>query len=237
MDSSPVIVLFITKDEKHILSGSLFGSVVIYKNEINSWKKKCQINDHFNIPITSIYHNDILNLWGSAGYDGYINIYTFPSNKKISSIKIEESAQSADYIFISASPLACFIVYSSHNFSFYTYSLIGQLINKVVENETYIYSPIILKESNFGEILIYGNDKGQINMRYLPSLDLFLNRNINTNEEYDYISLDLIDISHNGWYLIGWNNDNSIFSAMYDSSHISEKEELLIMHLVNDLDE
>ena len=237
MDSSPVIDLFITKDEKHILSGSLFGSVVIYKNEINSWKKKYQVNDHFNIPITSIYHNDILNLWGSAGYDGYINIYTFPSNKKISSIKIEESAQSADYIFISASPLACFIVYSSHNFSFYTYSLIGQLINKVVENETYIYSPIILKESNFGEILIYGNDKGQINMRYLPSLDLFLNRNINTNEEYDYISLDLIDISHNGWYLIGWNNDNSIFSAMYDSSHISEKEELLIMHLVNDLDE
>ena len=74
-------------------------------------------------------------------------------------------------------------------------------------------------------------------MRYLPSLDLFLNRNINTMEEYDYISLDLIDVSNNGWYLIGWNNENSIFSAMYDSSHISEKEELMIMHLANDLDE
>ena len=37
----------------------------------------------------------------------------------------------------------------------------------------------IIKESNFGEVLIYGNDKGQINMRFLPSLDLFLNRNVN----------------------------------------------------------
>ena len=89
MDSSPIIVLFITKDEKYIFSGSLLGSIVIYKNEMISWKKKYQINDHLNIPITSIYHNDILNIWGSAGYDGYINIYTFSSNKKISSIKLE----------------------------------------------------------------------------------------------------------------------------------------------------
>ena len=236
MDTSPIIVLFITKDEKHIFSGSLFGSVVIYKNEITSWKKKYQINDHLNIPITSLYHNDILNIWGSSGYDGYINIYTFPSNKKISSIKLDQTALFADFIFISSSPLPCYIIYSYHNFTFYTYSLIGNLISKVTENN-YIYLPKIIKESNFGEVLIYGNDKGQINMRFLPSLDLFLNRNINENSEYNYISLDLIDVSNNGWYLIGWNNDNGIFYAMYDSSHNIFFEELMIMHLANDLDE
>ena len=150
---------------------------------------------------------------------------------------MEQSAQIADFIFISSSPLPCFIVYSYHNFSFYTYSLIGNLINKINENDSYIYSPLILRESNFGEILIYTNDKGQINMRYLPSLDLFLNRNIYEEEGYENIILDLIGVSNNGWYLIGWNNDNGIFSAIYDSSHMSEKEELEIMHLVNDLDE
>ena len=236
MDTSPIIVLIITKDEKYIFSGSLLGSIVIYKNEITSWKKKYQLNDHLNIPITSIYHNDILTIWGSSGYDGYINIYTFPSNKKISSIKLDQSALFADFIFISSSPLPCFIIYSYHNFSFYTFSLIGNLINKVTEN-TYIYFPKIIKESNFGEVLIYGNDKGQINMRFLPSLDLFLNRNVNENSGYNYISLDLIDVSNNGWYLIGWNNDNGIFYAMYDSSHNIFFEELMIMHLANDLDE
>ena len=235
MDPSPVIDLIITKDEKFIFSGSLFGSIVIYKNEINIWKKKYQINDHLNIPITSIYHNNILNLWGSAGYDGYVNLYTFSSNKKISSIQMEQYALYADFIFISSSPLACCIIYSSHNYTFYTYSLIGKLICKVCENESYILSPKILKESNFGEVLIYGNDKGQINMRYLPSLDLFLSRSFNGNE--GYINMDLIDVSNNGWYFISWSNDNGVFYAIYDPSHISEKEELMIMHLANDLDE
>ena len=237
MDTSPIIVLFITKDEKYIFSGSMLRSIVIYKNEINNWKKKHQINDHLNIPITSIYHNDILNIWGSTGYDGYVNIYTFPSNKKISSIKVDQSARSADFIFISSSPLSCFIIYSFHNFTFYTYSLIGNLICKVSDNDNFIFSPIMVKESNFGDVLIYGNEKGQISMRFLPSLDLFLNRGINDNEGFSYLNLDLIDVSCNGWYCIAWNNDNGIFYEMYDSSHISEKDELLIMHLANDLDE
>jgi WD40 repeat protein len=238
MDTSPVIVLLITKDEKYIFSGSMLGSIVIYKNEKNNWKKKHQINDHLNIPITSIYHHDILNLWGSAGYDGYVNIYTFPSNKKISSIKVQQSALCADYIFISSSPLPCFIIYSSHDFTFYTYSLIGKLICKVCENDTNIYSPKILKESNFGEVLVYGNNRGQINMRFLPSLDLFLNRDINPGEDIiNYINVDLIDISNNGWYCIAWNNDNGMFYTIYDSSHISQKEELMIIYLANDLDE
>ena len=203
----------------------------------NTSKKKYQINDHLNIPITSIYHNDILNIWGSAGYDGYVNIYTFPSNKKISSIKVEKSACCADYIFISSSPLACFIIYSGHNFTFYTYSLIGNLICKVSEVDNFIYSPKILKESNFGEVLIYGNDKGQINMRFLPSLDLFLKRGIDENEGYNYISLDLVDVSKKGWYLITWNNENGILYAIYDHTHISENEELMIIYLANGLDE
>ena len=38
-------------------------------------EKKYQINDHLNMPIASIYFNDILNLWGSASYDGYEYLY------------------------------------------------------------------------------------------------------------------------------------------------------------------
>ena len=35
------------------------------------------------MPITSIFFNDNLNIWGSASFDGYVNIYTFPTKKKI----------------------------------------------------------------------------------------------------------------------------------------------------------
>ncbi len=35
------------------------------------------------MPITSIFFNDNLNIWSSASFDGYVNIYTFPTKKKI----------------------------------------------------------------------------------------------------------------------------------------------------------
>ena len=44
-----------------ILSGSIQGTVVIYNNKKNLWKKKSQINDHLNMPITSLFFNDNLN--------------------------------------------------------------------------------------------------------------------------------------------------------------------------------
>ena len=233
MDRSPIIVLIISKNEKIIFSGSILGSVVIYSNKKNTWKIKSQINDHYNMPLTSIFYNDILNLWGSTSYDGYVHIYTFPSNKKISSIKVDLNGLYADYLLITSSPLPSFIIYCKNNFCFYSYSLTGKLICKDYEINTEISSPSIIKESNFGEIIIYGNDKGRICMRYLPSLNLFLDKDIeNLN-----INLEYLEVSENGRYCTIWNNDNSLFYLIYDQSLISELEDLIVWHLANDLDE
>ena len=233
MDRSPIIVLIISKNEKIIFSGSILGSVTIYNNEKNIWKKKSQINDHLNMPITSLFYNDNLNIWGSASYDGYINIYTFPSNKKITSIKVDSNGIYADYLFIISSPLPSLVYHCKNNCCFYSYSLIGKLICKEYEKNSEIFSPLIITESNFGEILMYGNDKGKIYMRYLPSLNLFLNKEIDMN----YISIDCLEVSQNGRYCTAWNNENGIFYVLYDPSLISENEELMILHLANDLDE
>ena len=233
MDRSPIIVLIISKNEKIIFSGSILGSVVIYSNKKNTWKIKSQINDHYNMPLTSIFYNDILNLWGSTSYDGYVHIYTFPSNKKISSIKVDLNGLYADYLLITSSPLPSFIIYCKNNFCFYSYSLTGKLICKDYEINTEISYPSIIKESNFGEIMIYGNDKGRICMRYLPSLNLFLDKDIeNLN-----INLEYLEVSENGRYCTIWNNDNSLFYLIYDQSLISELEDLIVWHLANDLDE
>ena len=233
MDSSPVIVLIINKAEDVIFAGSNLGSVVIYNNKKNIWKKKCQINDHLNMPITSIFLCENLNLWGSASYDGYVNIYTFPTNKKISSIKVDQNGFYADFLFIVSSPLPSFVIHCQNNNCFYTYSLIGKLICQEKENESEIFSPLIIKESNFGEILMYGNDKGEIRMRELPSLKLFLNKGIDDNE----MNIDCLEVSQNGRYCTVWNNENNLFYVLYDPSLLSENEQLLIIHLANDLDE
>ena len=80
------------------------------------------------MPITSIFFNDNLNIWGSASFDGYVNIYTFLTKKK-SSIKVDGNYLYANYLFIISSPLPCFIIHCK-NYNFYTYSLIGEFICK-----------------------------------------------------------------------------------------------------------
>ena len=213
MDINLVIVLIINKNEKNIFSGSMLGSVVIYSNKKNM-EKKYQINDHLNMPITSIYFNDNLNLWGSASYDGFVNIYTFPTNKKISSIKVESNCSYFDFLSIITSPLPSFVIHCNNNSCFYTYSWIGKIIVQEFEINSDILSEIIIRESNFGGILMYGNNKGELKIRYLPSLKLFLDKEIDNN----YMKIDCIEESKNRIYCIVWNNKSNIFYILYDSS-------------------
>ena len=50
------------------------------------------------------------------------------------------------------------------------------------------------------------------------------------------VTTDILIISRE--YRHGWNdNDNGMFYTIYDSAHISQKEELMIIYLANDLDE
>ena len=74
---------------------------------------------------------------------------------------------------------------------------------------------------------MYGNDKGKIIMRYLPSLNIFLNKEIN---------IDCLVVSQNGRYCTACNNEFGILYVLYDPL-ISENEELMILHLANDLDD
>ena len=231
MDKSPIVSLIINKNEKVIISGSYYGSVTIYKKK--TWKKKYQINDHMNKPITSLFFNDNLNIWGSSGLDGYVNIYTYPTNKKITSIKMDNNALYADYLFIISSPLPSFIIFCKNNSCFYCYSLIGELISKEYEeNENSdITSPVIFQDSSFGENLLYGNNNGSVSIRFLPSLNLLSSMEIN------WSNIDCVEVSDNGRYCAAWSNEEEEFYIVFDPSLISENEELMILHLANDLDE
>ena len=70
-------------------------------------------------------------------------------------------------------------------------------------------------------------------MRYLPSLKLFLNKEIDIN----YMNIDCLEVSQNGRYCTVWNNENNIFYVLYDPSLISESEQLMLIQMVFDLDE
>ena len=129
--------------------------------------------------------------------DGYVKIYTHPTNRAILSLKVEPSSLFANYLFIISSPLTSFIIYCRKNLCFYSYSLIGKLIEKDKEDYIDIKCPIIFKDNFGNEKLIYGDDTGCLNIRILPNLELLPPFAIND------LSVNIIELSKNKRYCAG----------------------------------
>ena len=182
------------------------GSIIIY--DIN-WNIKHILNDHQHLPITSIYFNDELFIWGSSCMDGYVKLYTYPTNKPILSMKVDQSSY-ADYLLITSSPLPSFVIYSRKNLFFYSYSLLGKLIRKDKDDYIDINSPIISKDIYGNEKLFYGDDSGCLNIRLLPTLEPLSPFEINEN------SINIIEISKNRKYCIGWSDEEEEIYIIFD---------------------
>ena len=207
IDYSPIVSLIINDNEDIIFSGTYMGSIIIY--DIN-WNIKYILNDHQNLPITSIDFNDDLNIWGSSCMDGYIKLYTYPTNKAILSMKLDQSSLYADYLLIISSPLPSFVIYSRKNLFFYSYSLLGKVIEKDKEDYIDIKSPIIFKDSYGNDKLIYGDDMGSINIRALPTLDLMPPFEINES------AVNIIGMSENSSYCAGWSDDEEEIYIIFE---------------------
>ena len=80
----------------------------------------------------------------------------------------------ADYVLLSSNPLPCIVVYICQKRVFRSYSINGNFINEIEETEdsSKIFSPIIYKNLNFNEFLIYGTNNGYIKLRDFPKMNL-----------------------------------------------------------------
>ena len=218
-DKSLITSLEIDKDEKHLIYGTLNGSIVIYTLNYNSYKEnkkfiefKKIFKSHSNYPIHSISINNDLNLFADCAYDGYINIYKLSSYSNyeiINSIYIDTSTYNytLDYVFLSAQPLACVVLYSNDKCQFKCFSINGKSLHSTendtlltsnkfneyyLDNEESMSSPIIFNDYKFNDYLIYIFRKNYVLVREFPSMKLVMALNPtrdNRNEELTMLSL------------------------------------------------
>lgn len=70
-------------------------------------------------------------------------------------------------------PLPCVLLFSSETTTFYCYSMAGDLLSMCKENPGNIISPVIGRDSNFNNCVVYIKEKeGEIVKRKLPTLEL-----------------------------------------------------------------
>jgi WD40 repeat protein len=191
------------------------------------WDNLFNINENLNYPITSIYYNNEVNIYGSSCMDGSINIYTFPTNKKLNSIKVE-GYKYADFFFISSSPLPSFIFYCSKNLTFYSYSLTGNQLAKESHEYGDIFSPILFNDKYNCDYLIYGDEEGLIHFRKMPKLELIFTIEVSDNP------IKCLDISEDKGYCYVWTDEGQEIILVKDRRVMTETDQLLLWHMTND---
>ena len=115
----------------------------------------------------------------------------------------------ADNVFLSSSPLPCVTVYISKKRLFRTYTINGEFVGEEKEDDEndsqFIKSPIIFKNLNFQDFLIYGTDKGCVTIRAFPKMNQIGNT-INISDS----SIETLEISKDKRYCYAWSKENEI---------------------------
>lgn len=149
---SPITSLVMDKEEQYAFAGSKSGVLYIFKVNDYVWKLETYLYDHYS-EITFISVSNSMNVYATSSSDGYINLYTFPSNRLFRSIKLPDNL-TADYVFVSNSPLPSICVYSRISKMFYCYSINGFLLCEEFEECKYIMSPQVLTDITFTDYLV-----------------------------------------------------------------------------------
>lgn len=157
------------EDEKVGVTGGKDGDVLVWQVEGEIWHPRWQYIDHHNT-VTAVSMCQELRSFASCSLDGTCNIYSLVKGRLLRVITLPHSAPIYMVKFAPASP-AKVILFSSEENSLYSFSVNGAPLYKVHERCVFITSPIILRNINCQEYLVYGTETGDIVIRYAGTLE------------------------------------------------------------------
>mmetsp|Transcript_11172 Transcript_11172/g.9550 ORF Transcript_11172/g.9550 Transcript_11172/m.9550 type:complete len:269 (-) Transcript_11172:505-1311(-) len=156
--------------ENFLISGTKSGECILWEisPELTKLSPKFHFFDHDN-RINHIFISKELKLFATASDDGKINIYNYVIGKLMRTIHHPDKLP-IKTVALTSSPLPSVLFFSDEDRSLYSYSINGRLLEQLVEESQHMMSPLILKDLNFNEVFVYGNEKGELYMRELPFL-------------------------------------------------------------------
>ena len=227
------MVLQMSEDEKYLLCGTKFGYIYCFAVKDYNLEIRSTLNMHSD-EITSIAINNTLNMFATASMDGYVNVHILPSFVLVNSIQLSQKVSEIDIsedeflyannVFLSSCPLACIVLFMSSKKLFRIFSINGGYISEVGESEdtTKLNDPIIFKNLDFQEFLIYGTDDGYIKIRSFPDMNL-----IEMIKPFEGQEIKTLAVSPDKRYCFAWSHSNKIVmikDASVTRVDIKEKE-------------
>mmetsp|Transcript_19775 Transcript_19775/g.36430 ORF Transcript_19775/g.36430 Transcript_19775/m.36430 type:complete len:2240 (+) Transcript_19775:1474-8193(+) len=165
--STTITCLDVDEEETLAMTGSKDGEVILWTIEKDSWRPKLQYYDHSG-PVTSVRICRSLQSFASVGEDGRCMNYSLISGRLLRMINMQ-SKPIKSFVFSPVTP-SKIILFVPTDHSLYSFSVNGTLLHKARENSQHIIRPIVLKDQNWKEYLVYGTDSGDILIRGISNL-------------------------------------------------------------------
>ena len=212
-DLGCINIMEINEKENYLLCGTINGNLLHFRINKNKIELSNNMYIHSDI-IISISINDNLNMFATSSKDGYIMLYTYPTFNLIRSIYIpsifkeEKEILWADNIFLSNYPLPCFTIYIAKKKIYKIYTINGQFIEEIKEDEeiTNIKCGYVFTSFDFQDYLIYGTNNGFIKLRKFPELNLIQKINPFNNDK----SIECLCLSKDLRFIFCWSESNEI---------------------------
>lgn len=75
-------------------------------------------------------------------------------------------------VVLTSCPLPAIVFFSAEDRTLISYSINGQFLESIKEEASHILCPLVAKDINTTECLIYGNENGEVLIRELPFLSI-----------------------------------------------------------------
>ena len=182
---SPIMKIVFDKNENFAICGNTNGTIYVFRININNklnWNLYRIINDH-NSPIVSIALNETLNMAITCSENGLCMLYSLPYFKLYNSFIIGKDDKDItndneilcpDLVFISDSPLPCFVFYINNKQTLLFYSINGKLLSKHALNYELNKNSIkIYRDYQFVDYLVlYNLEKNMFEIRSMIEFEL-----------------------------------------------------------------
>jgi hypothetical protein len=163
-----ITCLVVDSTEKLAITGSKDGDCLVWHIDNDYWKARWHYIDHEDT-ITGACISNELGLFSTCSLDGSCNIYSLRKGRLMRVIRLPESTGINMVAFSTAAPCKV-LLFSSEENTLYSYSVNGAFLHKTHERCYHICSPIVVKDHNQQDFLVYGTDIGEIVIRHAGNL-------------------------------------------------------------------
>ena len=167
---STITAIYIDPQDNLGITGAKDGDVILWIIDSEYWQPRWHYIDHYE-EVTSVTICHQIHSFASCSTDGKCNIYSLRKGRLLRVISLPDNAPATMVTFSPATPAKVILFSPQENF-LYSFSVNGDNLHRSHERCFFVTSPVVVRDLECVEYLVYGTEVGDIVVRSTGNLEV-----------------------------------------------------------------